>query len=132
MEITDLSHDDAIPFNIGDIDRFRNVIILTRTVGPDYFPPNRNMIGGDLLDLNWKIYRTKTTKDMMAKADVFGLVFLRDLARIKKFPLIKIIVSSFNVPEAILRVKYFLIHLVQGEKKDSNFILEAFKPYLEQ
>ena len=76
MEITDLSHDDAIPFNIGDIDRFRNVIILTRTVGPDYFPPNRNIIGGELLDINWESYRTKTTNDLMAETDVFGLVFL--------------------------------------------------------
>ena len=76
MAIADLSHDKAIIFNIGEGDRFRKVITLARTVGPDYFPPNRNMIGGELLDIYWKSYRTKTTKDLMAEADVFSLVFL--------------------------------------------------------
>ena len=89
MAIVDLSHDEATIFNIGESDIFRRLINLARTVGPDYFPPNRNMIGGELLDINWKSYRTKITKDLMAGAEVFGLVFLRDLARIKECPLIK-------------------------------------------
>ena len=65
MAIADLSHAEDIPFNIGDSGRFRKVTTLARTVGPDYFPPNCNMIGGELLDINWKSYQTKTTKNLM-------------------------------------------------------------------
>ena len=44
---------------------------------------------------------------MMAKADVFGLFFLRDLAMIKGRPIINTIESSFNVPVDVLDVKDF-------------------------
>ena len=132
MEITDLSHDEAILFNIGESDRFRKVITLARMVGPDYCPPNLNMIGGELLDLNWKSYRTKTTKYLMAEADVFGLIFLRDLSTIKGRSLINIIESSFNVPVAVLGMKYCSKHLAQGGKKYANFISEAFQLYLKK
>ena len=90
------------------------------------------MIGGDLLDIYWKSYRTKTTKDLMAEADVFSLVFLWELATIKVCPLINIIASSFNFPVDVLGVKYCSKHLAQGGNKDATFILEAFKPYLKQ
>ena len=105
MAIANLSHAEYIPFNIVDIDIFRKVITLARKFGPDYCPPNCNIIGGELLDLNWKSYQTKTTKDLMDEADVFGPVFLRDSSTIKGRPLINIIASSFNVPVAVLGVK---------------------------
>ena len=91
MAIANLSHAEYIPFNIVDIDIFRNVITLARKFGPDYCPPNCNMIGGELVDLNWKSYLTKTTKDMMVEAEVFGLVFFGELSMIKGRPLINII-----------------------------------------
>ena len=105
MAIVDLYHAEDIPLNIGESERFRKVINLARTVGPGYCPPNCNIIGGELLDINWKSYQTKTTKNMMDEADVFGLVFLGDLAKIKGRPLINIIVSSFNVPVNVLGVE---------------------------
>ena len=91
MYIAYLSHDEAIPFNIRESDRFKKVINLARTFGPNFCPPNFNMIGGELLDINWNSYQTKTTKDLMAEAVVFGLVFLGDLVVIKGLPLINII-----------------------------------------
>ena len=123
MIISNLSHAKAIPFNIGESERFRKAITLPRTVGLEYCPSNRNMIGGNLLYLIWKSYQTKTTKDLLAEEDVFDHVFLRDLVVIKKRPLIYIIVSSFKVPVAVLGVKYFSKHLAQGENKDATFIL---------
>ena len=96
MAIADLSHAEAIPFNIVESARFIKVVTLAIKVEPDECPLNSKIIGGELLDLNWKSYQTKTTKDLMAKSDVFGFVFLVDLATIKGHPLINIIVSSFN------------------------------------
>ena len=93
MAIVYLSHAKAISSNIGDSYRFRKVITLAKTFGTDDFPPNRNMIGGDMLDLNWKSYKIKTTKDLIYRADVFGILFLGDLATIKDRPLINIIAS---------------------------------------
>ena len=93
MAIADLSHVKAIPFNIGESEIFRKVIRLARTVGTDYCTPNCNMIGGELLDINWKSYQTKNTKDVMDEADVFCLVSLIYLSTIKWHPLITIIVS---------------------------------------
>ena len=130
MAIADLYHAKSIPFNIGESDIFRKVITLAIMVGPNYFPPDRNMIGIDLLDINWNNYETKTTKDMMVEAKVFGLVFLGDLDTIKGRPLINIIASSFNVPVAVLGVKDFSKQLAQGGKKYATFISEAFKPHL--
>ena len=60
-----------------------------------------------MLDINWNSYRNKTTKDMMAEADTFGLVFLRDLSTIKGRPLTNIIAPSFNVIVDVLGVKDF-------------------------
>ena len=129
----DLPHSKTISFNIGESDRFRKVINLERTVGPDHFPPNRNMmIGGELLDLNLKSYQTKTTKDIMYEAEVFDLVLHRYFATIKACPLTNILVSSLNVPVYVLGEKDRLKHLEQGGKKDANFILEVFKTYLKQ
>ena len=91
MAILDLSHTEAIPLNIINSGRFKKVINLERRVGPDYCPPNFNTIGGELLDINWKSYRTKTTKYMMVEKYLFGLVFLVDLATIKGRPIISII-----------------------------------------
>ena len=68
----------------------------------------------------------------MYEADIFGLVFLGDLATIKCRPLINIIASSFNVPVAVLVVKDISKNMAQGGKKDDTFILEVFKPYLKQ
>ena len=132
MAIVYLSHAKAISSNIGDSYRFRKVITLAKTFGTDDFPPNRNMIGGDMLDLNWKSYQIKTTKDLIYRADVFGIVFLGDLTTIKGRPLINTIASSFNVPVAVLGVKDCSKHLVQGGNKDTTFILESFKRYLKQ
>ena len=56
MAIADLSHAENIPFNIGESNRFRKVITLERTVGPDCCPPDCNMISGELLDLSWNSY----------------------------------------------------------------------------
>ena len=98
MTIADLYHAKAIPFNIEESEIFRKGINLSRTVGPDYFPLNRNRIGGEVLDLNWKSYLTKTTKDMMVEAEVFGLVFFGELSMIKGRPLINIIGLFFKLP----------------------------------
>ena len=114
MAIADLSHAQAIPFNIGESDIFIKFINLVIMVGPDYCPPNHNMIVGELLDISWKSYQTKTTKYMMVRADVFGLVFLGEFATIKGRPLINIITSSFKFPVGVLGVKYCSKQLSQG------------------
>ena len=111
MAIADLSHAENIPFNIGESNRFRKVITLERTVGPDYCPPDCNIISGEMLDLSWNSYWTKTTKYLMAEEDVFGIVFLRYLARIKGRTIIRIIVSLFKIPVAVLVVKDCSKHL---------------------
>ena len=59
MDIAYLSHAKVSPFNIGDSERFRKVITLAIIVGHNYCLPNFNMIGGELLDINWDIYKTK-------------------------------------------------------------------------
>ena len=123
MAIVDLYHAEDIPLNIGESERFRKVINLARTVGPGYCPPNCNIIGGELLDINWKSYQTKTTKDLMAEADVFGLVFLRELATIKGRPIINIIASSFNIPVDVLGVKYCFKKLGVGRKEGFHFYI---------
>ena len=69
---------------------------------------------------------------LIAKADVFGLVFLIDLYKIKGRSLINIIASSFNFPVSGFGVKDFSTHLSQGGKKYSTFILEAFKAHLKK
>ena len=59
VAITDLSHSKAIPLNIGESDRFIEVITLAGTVGPYYCPPNRNMIGGELLNIIVRVTEPK-------------------------------------------------------------------------
>ena len=93
MSTVDLSRTKAIPINIGKSKIFRKLINLARMVGPNYCPPNFNMIDGNILVLNWKSYLTKITKYLMTYVDVFVLVLIGDLEMIKGSPLLNIIAS---------------------------------------
>ena len=132
MAIADMCHADGLPWNIGESARFQKVLHLARAIGPAYKPPNRNDVGGELLDLNWKTYCTASNKNLTDEADTFGLSFLGDMATIRRLPLVNIISSSITVPVAVLGVKDSSAHLAQGGKKDATYVSNLFLPHIER
>ena len=132
MAIADLCHAEGVQFTIGESARFQKVLNLARTVGPNYKPPNRNEIGGELLDLNWKIYSEESNKNLTDEADVFGLAFLGDLATVKRMPLVNVLSSAFNVSVTVLAVKDCTEHLAKGGKKDASYVAGLFLPHLQK
>ena len=79
--------------------------------------------GGELLDLNYKLYKSETMKWLMKEADVYGVTFFGDAATVKKAPLINILAASAHLPVACLRIE-------NNGQKDAGYITELFLPHI--
>ena len=89
MVIADLIHSCGLPFSLASHHKFQRVLTLAKAVSKNYVPPGRNKAGGELLDLNYEVYKTKMT-DMLKKeeANTYGITFFGDGATVKKSPMI--------------------------------------------
>jgi hypothetical protein len=87
LAIADFWHSENLPDRAVDSKRFRRILKLAKTVESDYVPPNRNRIGGDLLDLNFTTCVNQNKALIQKEADVFGVSWLSDGATVGKMPL---------------------------------------------
>ena len=53
------------------------------------------------------------------RADIFGLLFLGDGAKVSRCPLLNILASAKNIPVAVLEIFDCQGHLARGNKKDA-------------
>ena len=60
------------------------------------------------------------------EAEIFGLFFLGDGAKIPRCPLLNILDSVKNIPVAVLEIVDCQGHLADGNKKDGTFICNQF------
>jgi hypothetical protein len=60
--------------------------MLAKAVGNDYKVPNRNRIGGELLNLNFESQRDHNRKMILKEASTFGLTWMSDGATVKRMP----------------------------------------------
>ncbi|KAL3769143.1 hypothetical protein ACHAWU_001211 [Discostella pseudostelligera] len=128
MAIADLFHCENIPDSVVNSKRFRLVIQLARTVGKGFTYPNRQAIGKDLLDLNYKNVYESNVEALKKNAHIFGLAFLGDGATIKKMPLINVLaMCGSSAPPTTLLIKDCTDHMASGGKKDAPYIADLFE-----
>ena len=130
MAIADLIHSCGLPFSIASHHKFQRVLTYAKQAPRNYSPPNRNLVAGKLLDLNYEIYQTQTREMLLKEADIYGITFFGDGATIKKSPLINILASSIHEPAGCLSIVDCTGHLAADGTKDASYIASLFIPHI--
>lgn len=130
MAIADFIHSCGLPFAVASHHKFRRVLTLAKTVSTNYIPPSRRQIGGELLDMNYSLYKKEMITSLERDTDIFGIAFFGDGATIKKSPLINILASSSHLPVGCLQIVDCSGHMSSSGKKDAQFIASLFLPHI--
>ena len=130
MAIADLIHSCGLPFSLASHHKFRRVLSLAKCATKKYIPPGRNKVAGELLDLNYELYISKTFESLIKEADIYGVSFFGDAATVKKTPLINILASSVHLPVGCLKIVDCSAHLQSGGRKDASYISQLFLPHI--
>ena len=130
MAIADLIHSCGLPFSLACHHKFQRVLALAKSVSKNYVPPGRNKVAGELLDLNYQLYKKKMGEMLLKEANVYGVTFFGDGATVKKSPLINILASSVHLPVGCLRIVDCTDHLESDGRKDAAYISELFLPHI--
>ena len=130
MAIADLIHSCGLPFSLASHHKFKVLLNNAKNATSNFTPPGRNRVGGDLLDLNYQLYKTEMNKLLMKEADVYGITFFGDAATVKKAPLINILAASAHLKVGCLRIVDCSGHLESNGQKDASYIAELFLPHI--
>ena len=130
MAIADMIHSCGLPFSLASHHKFHRVLTLAKLVSKKYIPPGRNKIAGELLDLNYQLYKSKMTENLLKDAEVYGITFFGDGATVRKSPLINILASSVHCPVGCLRIVDCSGHLESDGRKDAAYIADLFLPLI--
>lgn len=130
MAIADLIHSCGLPFSLASHHKFQRVLQLAKNVSKKYIPPGRNKVAGELLDMNYQLYKKQMSEKLLKEADVYGIAFFGDGATVRKTPLINILASSVHQPVACLRIVDCSSHLERDGIKDATYISELFLPHI--
>ena len=98
LAIADMIHSEGLPFSLSESLRFRRVLKLARCVPSGFKPPSRQLVAGDLLDINFEKCIARMHEALQREADTFGLTFLGDGATVRRLPLINVIGSIVLYP----------------------------------
>jgi hypothetical protein len=130
MAIADLIHSCGLPFSLASHHKFQRVLTYAKQAPKNYTPPNRNLVAGSLLDLNYDIYKNQTIEMLLKDADVYGITFFGDGATVRKSPLINILASSVHEPAGCLSIVDCTGHLQADGRKDAAYISSLFIPHI--
>ena len=72
MAIADFWHSDNLPDRAVEAPRFKLILKYAKLVDQTFKVPSRKMIGGPLLDLNYKNCMALNKETILKEADVFG------------------------------------------------------------
>ena len=126
--ISDWAHAEGLPFNIAESARFRSVLLKARLVGDDYTPPNRKLIGGDMLSLNHSKIMEKNTEEFLKKVKNFGALAMGDGATVHRMPLVNELWQTGEMPPTVFGIHDCTGHMAAGGKKDALYIAGLFEP----
>lgn len=130
MAIADMIHSLGLPFSLASEPKFHTVLQLAKNAGSNYQPPNRNVIGKQLLQLNYDHYIDTSFSKALNNAEYYGITLFGDGATIKKTPFLNILVSSISEPAAVLEITDCSEHLSNGGKKNAEYIAGLLKPHI--
>ena len=132
MAIANLIHSCGLPFSLASHHKFQRVLTLAKVASTKYIPPGRNKVAGQLLDLNYELYKKQMMENVVKDADVYGITFFGDGATVRKSPLINILVSSVYLPVGCLAIVNCSGHLESNGRKDAAYISDLFLPYISE
>lgn len=132
MAIADLIHSCGLPFSLASHHKFQRVLTYAKQAPKNYTPPNRNLVAGSLLDLNYDIYKNQTIEMLLKDANIYGITFFGDGATVRKSPLINILASSVHEPAGCLSIVDCTGHLQANGRKDASYISSLFIPHITQ
>ena len=125
-------HCKGFPFSTASCPMFRTILHMASNLHQSYVPPNRNEIGGKLLDENFATHQATNETSIMKEASIYGITMYGDGATIKKKPLINILAAGVHNSAAILEIKDCSGHMSSGGKKDAAYIASLFKEKIQR
>jgi len=125
--ISDWCHAEGLPFSIAESPRFHSVLKKARLVGDDYTPPNRKLVGGDMLELNHAKIMEKNTNNFMKHVKNFGGLAMGDGATVHRMPLVNELWQAGEMPPTGFGIHDCTGHMAAGGKKDDTYIAGLFE-----
>jgi hypothetical protein len=154
--IAEFVYSKGLSFSVAEGDHFLQILKLSRLVSNLYRPPTRKALSNELLDVSYDSRLAKYMNDLDIDAEVYGLSLFGDGATVHGMPLMNILASGVGEPSAVLAIvdcKFFFgvcfyidflltglfllfilyigtDHLVDGGKKNAQFIAGLFDPWV--
>jgi len=130
MAIADLIHSCGLSFSLASHHKFQRVLSHAKNASKTFTPPGRNKVGGELLELNYQVYKKRIMEGLEKEVDVYGIAYFGDAATIKKAPFINVMASTVYQPVACLRIVNCTEQLQNGKKKDAEYISGLFHEHI--
>ena len=132
IALADFLHSHCLPFTLAEDPKMLQMLQVARSLGPNYKPPDRRLIGGKYLDAIHKTSRQQQMTSLLSEARIFGVTVFGDGATIKSVALVNVLAAGVNNPFALLDIADCTNHLAIGGKKDAKYIADIVKPLITQ
>ena len=93
-------------------------------------PPNRNQVGGELLDHNYSNTMAENKNTLTKHAKLYGLSFMSDGATISRNPFSNVLSMSGDVPPTPVAVIDATEHMANGGKKDASYVARYMEEHI--
>lgn len=128
MAIANFFHCENIPDSAVESPHFSHLLKCARAVGKDFKPPGRMKIGGELLDLNYKLTIDHIKTELLKEAPTFGIAWMSDGATIKRMPLCNVLAMTGGISPMTCAIVDATDQMKDGGKKDAVYVAH----YMEQ
>ena len=132
IAVVDMIHSNNLSFTFARDAKILRCFKLARTLPSDYNTPDRNALGGQLLQTLYKINWTEAIAMLIVDCVLFGLTLIGDGATTKTTPMINALAAGVNNPFALLDVFDCSKHCSKGGKKDASYIAKLFLPLIQK
>ena len=132
IALADFLHSHCLPFTLAEDPKMLQMLQVARSLGPNYKPPDRRLIGGKYLDAIHETSRQQQMTSLLSEARIFGVTVFGNGATIKSVALVNVLAAGVNNPFALLDIADCTDHLAIGGKKDAQYIANIVKPLITQ
>ena len=119
MAIADLFHCENTQDRAVESHRFATLLAKAQIVANYFKLPNRKQVGGELLDHNYRSCSYHNQILVGKDADIFGMSWMSDGAKISRMPLVNNIIIFADVPPTVVDIHNCTDHIAVGGKKDA-------------
>jgi hypothetical protein len=130
IAVADFIFSNALPISLVECTKFQHLIKCARFVPPNYSPPYRKKMTGNLLDGLYQSAYSKEIESLLKQSKQFGVALFGDGATIKKVPLMNFLGSSPNNPVALLKIVDCTNEMASGGNKNAKYIAGLIKPII--